>query len=115
MTSARAGLSASTLSIRATKSQIQANCPLRRVEVLEEIVDVCDPGERGTNFLDATERGLRFSFAVLDDAVDHAGERLDEFRPDHLEEVPRCRIGATGVMRAATISTNRRIGGDAAR
>jgi len=33
------------------------------------------------DLLDTTERGLRFSFAVLDDAVDHAGERLDEFYP----------------------------------
>ena len=63
------------------------------------------PGERGADLLDATERGLRFSFAVLNDAVDHAGECLDEFRPGHLVGVDGRRTGVTGVMRAAATAT----------
>ena len=34
--------------------------------------------------IDMAERSPRFSCAVRDDAVDHAGELLDEFRPDRL-------------------------------
>ena len=69
-------------------------------EVLEEIVNIRDVGERGADLLDATERRLRFSFAALDDTVDHADEPLDELHPGHLEGI-HCRkgSGATGVMR----------------
>src|SRR4051794_37320405 len=62
-----------------------AKRPLCRLEVLEEIVDVRHLGERGADLLDIAERELRLGFAVLDDAVDHASECLDEFRPGHLE------------------------------
>src|SRR4051794_8799438 len=70
--------------------------PLRRVEVLEVIVELCDTGERGADLLDATERGLRFSFAVLNEAVDHAGERLDEFRSGNFEGFHSRRIRCNG-------------------
>src|SRR5690348_18289828 len=46
---------------RDSHRQIQAKGPLRRVEVLKEIVDVRDPGEGGADLLDATKRGLHFS------------------------------------------------------
>ena len=36
---------------------------------------------------DATERGTRLGFAVLDGSVDDTGEHLDEFHPGHLEGI----------------------------
>ena len=69
---------------RGLRQQIQAKRPLRRVEVLKEIVEFRDLGERSTNLLDAAKRGFRFSFAVLDDAIDHAGEAFDEFCPSRV-------------------------------
>ena len=81
---------------RGSRRQIQAKHPLRRVEILEEIVDIRHRGERDANLLDAAKRGLRFSFAVLDDAINHAGERLDKFHPGHLEGVPGRRVRCNG-------------------
>ena len=63
-----------------------------------------DPGKRGADLLDAAKCGLRFSFAVLDDAVDHAGERLDKFRPGYFGDYGR-ESGTTGVICAAATAT----------
>jgi len=60
---------------------------IRRLEIHEEVVDVRNVGEGGADLLNVAERGLHFSFASLDDAVDHAGETFDEFRPSDLKGI----------------------------
>src|SRR4051812_23634 len=65
---------------RDSRRQIQAKRPLRRVEVLEEIAEIRDSGERDADLLDAAERRLRFGFAVLNDAVDHASASTSSAR-----------------------------------
>src|SRR3954468_5472900 len=39
--------------------------PLRCIEVIEEVINVCNIGERGADALDLPKRRLRFGFAVL--------------------------------------------------
>src|SRR3954451_8370223 len=67
-----------------SRRQIQAQHPLRRVEVVAEIVDGRHLSEDGADLCNAAECRLCLGFAVLDEAVDHAGECLDELRPGHL-------------------------------
>ena len=57
-----------------SRRQIQAQHPLRRVEVVAEIVDGRHLSEDGADLCNTAKGGLRLGFAVLDEAVDHAGE-----------------------------------------
>src|SRR6478672_9894709 len=50
--------------------QIQANCPCRRVEILEDIIHIRRFSKDGAGHIDMAERGLRVGFAVRDDTVD---------------------------------------------
>src|SRR3954453_1961859 len=62
-----------------SRQQKQQERPLCGLEILEKIVNVPDLGEGSAYLHDAFERGLHFGFAGADGAIDHAGERLDEF------------------------------------
>ena len=47
---------------RGSRQQIQEKRPLRRIEVLKEVVDIGHVGEGGADHLDLAEGGLRFGF-----------------------------------------------------
>jgi len=71
---------------------VQEQCPLGRFKVRNKILHACCFDEAGANHLDLVDGGPHLGFAVRNDTVHHACERLDEFRPGDLDRVQRLTI-----------------------